>query len=121
MIHLIPGRSITPFGAPRATMISETARVVPDAPKAASQPYLRKRAATGSSSSCAAVRARFMRFSLIVPSEKCSTVRLTQPMYRLSRRFVARPSPMMSSVLPPPISTTSRRPASLGVVCATPR
>ena len=80
MIHLIPGRSITTFDAPRATRISETARRVPDAPNAASQPCLRKRAAIGSISSCAAVRARFMRFSLMVPSEKCSTVRLMQPM-----------------------------------------
>ena len=30
------------------------------------------------------------------------------------------PSPMMSSVLPPPMSTTRRLPGSLGMVCATP-
>ena len=65
--------------------------------------------------------ARFMRFSVMAPSPKMRELMPTHPMYRLSSFLACRPSPMMISVLPPPMSTTSRRPGSLGIVCATPR
>ena len=46
---------------------------------------------------------------------------LTQPMYRLSSFLACFASPMITSVLPPPMSTTSLRPGSFGMVWATPR
>ena len=61
-----------------------------------------------------------MRLAEILPSRKNRSLRLTQPICRLSRSSGASPSPMMSSVLPPPMSTTRRLPGSLGMVCATP-
>jgi len=65
---------------PLAASVSATERMVPDAPNAASHSVRRKRAITGSISSWAAVRARFMRFSVIAPSAKCCVLMLTQPM-----------------------------------------
>ena len=77
--------------------------------------------ATGSSSSCAAVRARFMRFSVISPSAEMRVAQADAAHVQALEPLGSQASPMMSSVLPPPMSTTSRRPPSLGVVCATPR
>jgi len=60
----------------------------------------RNRAMTGSNSSCAAVRARFMRFSVIFTVGKMGVHHAEAPMYRLSSRRAVSPSPMTSSVLP---------------------
>jgi hypothetical protein len=50
----------------------------------------------------------------VMASAKCARLIDTQPMCRLSMASASRPSPMMSSVLPPPMSITSRRRPSSG-------
>ena len=60
----------------------------------------------GSSSSLTAVRARSKRFSDILPSSKQMVLRPTQPTDRLSSSSGSNPSPMTTSVDPPPISMT---------------
>ena len=74
----------------------------------------------GSSSSLTAVRARSKRFSDILPSSKKQVVKPTQPTDRLSSSNGSNPSPMTTSVEPPPMSTTSRLSGLMGLVCATP-
>src|SRR5208283_4872408 len=74
----------------------------------------------GSSSSLTAVRARSKRFSDILPSSKQMALRPTQPTDRLSSSSGSNPSPMITSVDPPPISTTSRLSGFMGLVCTTP-
>ncbi|CSC14757.1 Uncharacterised protein [Vibrio cholerae] len=44
---------------------------------------------------------------------------VTQPIFKLVRALASKPSPIISSVLAPPISTTKRRPKP-PEVCATP-
>ncbi len=101
-------------------MASPMARTVPELPAQVSQPRRRNAACTGSSSRRAASRARSKRLAESLPSRKKRSLSDTQPICRLSSSSGVRPSPMMSSVLPPPMSTTSRRPGSFGMVCATP-
>ncbi|HMS88416.1 MAG TPA: hypothetical protein PKE56_08245, partial [Acidimicrobiales bacterium] len=68
---------MTPAGdPPRACSTSLTARSVPEAPNAVSHSLRRKRATTGASSSCAAVRALRMRLSVTSPSPKYSPLKL---------------------------------------------
>ena len=55
-----------------------------------------------------------------LPPAKCRSLSETQPRSVLARRSGVSPSPTMSSVLPPPMSTTRRRPSAAGEVCATP-
>ena len=74
----------------------------------------------GSSSSLTAVRARSKRFSDILPSSKQVLLKPTQPTDKLSSSSGLKPSPMTTSVEPPPMSTTSRLSGLIGLVCATP-
>ena len=68
------------------------------------------------------VRASFQRLRESLPSPKNRRVVAMQPICRLSRSTASKPSPMMNSVLPPPMSITSRRlPSAGGLPCATPR
>ena len=53
--------------------------------------------------------------------EKNHNVLAMQPTCRLSRSRASKPRPMMNSVLPPPMSTTSRRCDAAARSCATPR
>jgi len=53
-----------------------------------------------------------MRLAEILPSRKNRSLSATQPICRLSSSSGVSASPMMSSVLPPPMSTTRRRPGS---------
>src|SRR6266404_2811176 len=91
---------------------SPMARTVPELPVQVSQPRRRKVACTGSSSRRAARRARSMRLAEILPSRKNRSLSATQPICRLSSSRGVSASPMMSSVLPPPMSTTRRRPGN---------
>ena len=79
-------------------------------PRRGSQPRRRNTAWIGSSSSRAASRARSMRLGESRPSPKKRWLSDTQPICRLSSSSGSKRSPMMISVLPPPMSTTSRRP-----------
>ena len=103
-----------------ARMASPMARTVPELPALVSQPRRRNAACTGSSSRRAARRARSKRLAEILPSRKKRSLKETQPICRLSSSRGFSPSPMISSVLPPPMSTTRRLPGSFGMVCATP-
>ena len=67
----------------------------------------------GSSSSRAATRALFKRLGDSLPSLKKRSLKDTQPICRLSSSSGSLPSPMMSSVLPPPMSH-DQAPARLG-------
>ncbi len=77
-----------------------------------SQPMSRYGISIDSSSWRAASTARRMRFAVITPSPKWASLMPTQPMNRLSVASGVSPCPMMSSVLPPPMSTTRRRASS---------
>src|SRR4029079_12196921 len=81
---------------------------VPDDPTASRQPVFSKRAAIVCTCERAATSAAFSDFFSIFPSWKYLVVKLTQPMYRLSTDLVLSLFPMMNSVEPPPMSTTSR-------------
>jgi hypothetical protein len=74
----------------------------------------------GSSSSRTAVRARSKRFSEILPSSKKLALKPTQPTDKLSSSNGLKPSPITTSVEPPPMSITSRLSGLMGLVCATP-
>ena len=96
------------------------ARMVPEAPTASSQSKARKRSVTGSSSCRAASSARCQFSAVSRPSPKWARLNVMQPMYRLSMSRGAS-SPAISSVLPPPMSTTSLRRCGPGRVRVTPR
>jgi hypothetical protein len=66
------------------------------------------------------VRALSKRRSEILPSSKQIVVRPTQPTDRLSSSKGFNPSPMTTSVEPPPMSITSRLSGLDGLVCTTP-
>ena len=53
--------------------------------------------------------------------DKPARLTLTQPIFRLFRRSGSNCSPIINSVLPPPMSTTRRRPGMAATLCATPR
>ena len=74
----------------------------------------------GSSSSLTAVRARSKRFSEIRPSSKYVAQRPTQPTDKLSSSRGENPSPITTSVEPPPMSMTRRLSGLMGLVCTTP-
>ncbi len=95
-------------------------RTVPELPDACSQPSLRYASCMGSSSSLTAVRARSKRFSEILPSSKQIALRPTHPTDRLSSSKGLNPSPITTSVDPPPMSITSRLSGLMGLVCTTP-
>ena len=97
------------------------ARIVPDAPTASCQSNARNRSLIGASSWRAASSARRQFSALSLPSGKWARLNVMQPIYRLSRSRGDPPSPTISSVLPPPISTTSLRTSGSGRVCVTPR
>src|SRR5437764_8370193 len=120
MARLIPAGVMASAWGSSARIESPIARTVPELPAQASQPRRRNAACTGSSSRRAARRARSMRLAEILPSRKKRSLKATHPICRLSMSSGVSPSPMMSSVLPPPMSTTRRFPGSLGMVCATP-
>lgn len=65
--------------------------------------------------------ARLNALALILPSAKKRLVMDTQPMSRLSLKRVCMLSPMMYSVLPPPMSMTMRVLSSKARLRATPR
>jgi hypothetical protein len=74
-----------------------------------------------STSTRALISAAFSAALSMTPSAKKRCEKLTQPMCRLSRSCGLRPWPMMNSVEPPPMSTTSRRSGEAGSEWATPR
>ena len=112
----------TPFShQPEARAIAATALMVPEQPTAERQPASRYWRSIGSNSTRAASTARFIECLSILPSGKNRRLRLTQPMYRLSRCTGVKPLPTMHSVLPPPMSTTRRRSPSSASAWATPR
>jgi hypothetical protein len=51
------------------------------------------------------------------PSSKQARLTLTQPIFKLVRCSGSNFSPMINSVLPPPISMTSRRPGIVATLC----
>ncbi len=104
-----PSTVMTPAPPPRASVTLATARTVPEAPTARSQPRRRNPASTGSNWVRAASTARCQARPLRRPSGKWARVQLMHPMCRLSRSRGFKPSPTMTSVLPPPMSTTRRR------------
>ena len=63
----------------------------------------------------------FIRLRLILPSPKNCLVKPTHPMYMLCTDTGSNASPMMNSVLPPPMSTTIRRAGAPATPCDTPR
>ena len=99
---------------------SPITRTVPELPKACSQPSLRNASEMGSSSSLTAVRARSKRFSDMRPSSKKLVVNPTHPTDKLSSNSGLNPSPMTTSVEPPPMSITRRLSGLIGLVWATP-
>ena len=84
------------------------ALMVPELPTAVCQCPASNMRLTGRSSTRPASTARSMASRLILPSAKKRRLMLTQPMNRLSRSVASSPSPRITSVLPPPMSTTSR-------------
>ena len=93
---------------------------VPEEPTAASQwPAENSRVMVSSSRRC---QLRLLQaLLLILPPGKNLKLQLTLPMYRLSNWRGLNPLPMMNSVEPPPMSTTSRLSRVTGRLCATPR
>ena len=66
------------------------------------------------------MRARSKRFSEILPSSKQMALKPTHPTDRLSSSNGLKPSPITTSVDPPPMSITSRLSGLIGLVCTTP-
>ena len=96
-------------------------RIVPDAPTAWDQPDSRNERSMVRNSLCAFMRAAWNASRVRAPSAKYFFVSPTHPTLRLWTSCASKCSPRMHSVLPPPMSTTRRRPGSSGSEWATPR
>ncbi len=95
---------------PAALAIVAMASMVPEVPTASCHSWSAISRFSGSSSSRAAKEAARKRSGEIFPSGKNPSVKFTQPMWRLSVCSACRPSPSTTSVEPPPMSMSSRRP-----------
>ncbi len=110
--HLRPSHviaALAPSPSRDAARIEEIARIVPDEPSVCSQPSASSRRFTDRISTCALISAFSNDSSVIFPSSKKRFVQDTQPMSRLASSRISKASPTISSVLPPPMSTTRRR------------
>ncbi len=116
-----PSGVTSPFVQPFCRRTSPTAVIVPDAPKASTHPALRSGRFALRSCRSAAITASSNRRGVSLPSSKNRSEWETHPMRREWETLASNPSPTITSVLPPPMSTASRRPDGLGDVCATPR
>ena len=104
--------------ASRATASAEM--MVPDVPIASRPVESLKNAFTGRNMRLAARRAASMDLRSIRPPLKYFSVNTTHPIGKLSSAVGFWPWPRISSVLPPPISSTSRKPEFGGKLSVTP-
>ena len=93
--------------------------IVPEVPMQEFQPIWLNLLSIISNSCWAAVIAFVKALALSSPFLKKRLVKLTQPICRLRKILVSKPSPIINSVEPPPISMTKRWP-SWWLVWATP-
>lgn len=119
--HFNPSQVMIPLPPSRSRSAEATDRIVPEEPSTCSQPSAIRRRFAGRISTCALISARSNASSVIFPSSKKRSDQETQPMSRLASSRTSNPSPTITSVLPPPMSTTSRRPRTNEAWCDTPR
>ena len=115
-----PSGVMPPSERPFCSRMSASASAVPDDACASVQWRRENSRAIASTSTFAWVSAASNASFASVPPGKNRAAIVTQPSLSDSRRSGCMPRPMMNSVEPPPMSTTSRGASPGGSRCATP-